>query len=849
MSQSLFPVATPRRYGSIGIESRCTGAIALALLLAPGCGAPPEPALPEAISSEAAGCPVAAHEGLRCEVRLGQPSRPIAPALSPDGRYIAFEIVEGDDSQVGVYDLEAGTQRVLTTGPGARYDPAWSPDGTRLAVWGRLPDAFGEVARGIGLIDAVTGAERLAFRSVVAIDTDPVWTPAGRIVFVHEDIIVAPAARSSAAPSPRRHRLWIMDGSGADAEPFLPGYFGQPVFSPDGERLAFLRPGCGAERKDVPGLWVADRSGGNARCALALGPGPHGFAFGSDGEAVYLAGSTSADSARGLYRVDPAGDEAPHRLPAPPGELIGLDVARSGQVAVFAFRDSIGTEMWTLTSTVSLAGDRPADRARPARPVPVALEPDPIGLHEVGAAVLHVARSAEASAPLVRGLWPSLWDGSQAYGLRSTDEPPEALVVAPVSTPAGFRPVAGAEVPPELSRRLFHARGVSARIENIFYDVPVVPVPPGVESDPRALEETLFELYRNVMLDPDARLLPAIAPRGEGNRSCRSECPARDPRCEALARVEVRILREAAFAIRRVGGTTADTVRRMVRDLAAIHWLRTDAESTETRIEHREGIAANVARRAAMLAAGRDTAAYLSPLNVALAPLLPEAARTPAARRRLVARGQMIASLLDWFGPEWRDEVRGGTPPAEVLLGAGGLTKTTALQAAARAIEAYDYEDELRRLTGYPLPRVNELLYLGALCALSSPTSTVQIDLPGARTTAGHFILRYEAGQGGAVSLEAGDVFLPDPEIVEIDLGDLRIEARGSPIGIVREPGFRDRLRIMIYPAEELEDRIRDQAGNVDGAAQYVRVRGLELEVGPAVRVSRRPGAILLTVD
>lgn len=461
-----------------------------------------------------------------------------------------------------------------------------------------------------------------------------------------------------------------------------------------------------------------------------------------------------------------------------------------------------------------------------------------------------MARSAEASAPLIRGLWPGLWNGSQAYALRGTDEPAEALVVAPVSTPAGFRPVSGAGVPPALNGRLFHARGVSARIDNIFYDIPVIAVPPAAQLDSRTLEEVLFETYRSVMLDPDARLLPAIEPRERTVRSCRSGCSARDSRCEALARVEDRILREAAFAIRRVGGTPADSVSRMLRDLAAVHWLRTQGESTETRFVHREGIASHVARRAAMLVTGRDTAAYISPVYLDLDPLPPGAAHTPAARRRLVARGQMIASLLDWFGTEWRDEVRGGTSAGEVLLRAGDLTTTTALQAAARAIEAYDYEEELRRLTGYPLPRVSELLYLGALCELSAATSTVQIDLPGARMTAGDFILRYEAGQGGAVILEAGDVFLPDPEMVEIALGDLRIEARGSPIGIIRDPGaFHDLLRIVIYPIEELEDRIRDQAGNVDGAAQHVRVGGLELEVGPAVRVSRRPGTILLTVD
>lgn len=48
--------------------------------------------------------------------------------FSHAGDRIAFHSDSGDESQIVVADLRGGTREALTSGPGLRYNPRWSPD-------------------------------------------------------------------------------------------------------------------------------------------------------------------------------------------------------------------------------------------------------------------------------------------------------------------------------------------------------------------------------------------------------------------------------------------------------------------------------------------------------------------------------------------------------------------------------------------------------------------------------------------------------------------------------------------------------------------------------------------------
>jgi Tol biopolymer transport system component len=92
------------------------------------------------------------------------------PALSPDGRRIAFDW-HGD---LWVAPAEGGAATRLTDGPADERKPAWSPDGTKLAF---SSDAAGN--RDLYVLDLGSGQARpLTFHS--SDDDAPAWSPDGK---------------------------------------------------------------------------------------------------------------------------------------------------------------------------------------------------------------------------------------------------------------------------------------------------------------------------------------------------------------------------------------------------------------------------------------------------------------------------------------------------------------------------------------------------------------------------------------------------------------------------------------------------------------------------------------------
>jgi len=159
-------------------------------------------------------------------IRLTTGKRARDPALSPDGRRVAFSKNEASHSVLAVTDTVPGAPVVTVYGGEARdqvYQPAWSPDGKRIAfsAWRRGG------LRDILILELASGGITEVTRDR-AIDQAPAWSIDGRLLYFDSDRTgIANIYAYDTADS----RIWQVTN-------VLGGAF-RPAISPDGTRLAF----------------------------------------------------------------------------------------------------------------------------------------------------------------------------------------------------------------------------------------------------------------------------------------------------------------------------------------------------------------------------------------------------------------------------------------------------------------------------------------------------------------------------------------------------------------------------------------------------------------------------------
>jgi TolB protein len=174
--------------------------------------------------------------GPRVVMQSAQPV--MSPAWSPDGSSLAYVSFEGGTSSIYVQDLATGRRVRVSARAGINGAPAFSPDGTRLALALSRRDGNVDVYT---LVLATQELKRLT--DSPAIDTEPAWSLDGTQVYFTSD----------RGGSPQVYRVPAA-GGGAERVTFEGNYNARPRVAADGKALAVVTLDRGAYRIAVVDL-------------------------------------------------------------------------------------------------------------------------------------------------------------------------------------------------------------------------------------------------------------------------------------------------------------------------------------------------------------------------------------------------------------------------------------------------------------------------------------------------------------------------------------------------------------------------------------------------------------------
>ena len=181
------------------------------------------------------------------------------PAYSPDGTKIAFVAPVGSSYQIVVMNAD-GTGRVpITSSPTAKQQPTWSPDG-RIAYVANSFDVDGQTDLEIWAVNA-DGSGSVQLTNNAFPDSEPAWSPDGtRIAFV------------GTRPGDSNRNVYVMNSDGTGETNLTPneslpcnglcyqGHDDSPAWFPDGSRIAYVHT-FAENGGGVPNIWAMNPDG------------------------------------------------------------------------------------------------------------------------------------------------------------------------------------------------------------------------------------------------------------------------------------------------------------------------------------------------------------------------------------------------------------------------------------------------------------------------------------------------------------------------------------------------------------------------------------------------------------
>ena len=242
------------------------------------------------------------------EILLDVPGRRLHPDFSPDGTMLAFDAQDGGPDETWIAAADGSSPRLVAgceTGCYQAWEPAWSPDGTQLALATTRPSASG-MTMGIAIVDVATGSVTpiVEHPSSEGQDHFPRWSPDGtQLVFW----------RGSATSDGGDTAVFTVgiDGTGLTQLTDTSLVAGDPDFSPDGTRILFTtRPLLQYQEAGQSELYTMATDGTDQKRITDYGDtGPRATQprWTPDGTAILYIRTTQTGQPRTIYAINPDG--------------------------------------------------------------------------------------------------------------------------------------------------------------------------------------------------------------------------------------------------------------------------------------------------------------------------------------------------------------------------------------------------------------------------------------------------------------------------------------------------------------------------------------------------------------